>query len=446
MLRLLQHTPNSIARRSISSLIAAKKQTPLSLQPPRPFLFTHAMRFRSSRPPTNELRAVVKIITSYVAPNNCIPWQSYPEGETSGSGAVISGRRILTNAHVVANHTVVSIQKHGCPVKYHAEVLHEAHECDLAVLTVEDDEFWKDVPELAVGEIPDLHSEITVVGYPIGGKEICVTSGIVSRIDMQHYSHSGAYLLSMQVDAAINPGNSGGPALQNGNIAGIVFQKSTTADSSGYVIPASLIQHVLADISKNGRVTGFPSIGAHCQGLEDPYMRNHYGVPQNKTGVLVRFIQPTSAAAGIVESGDVLTDIDGISISNDGMVPLRGHERINFIYHILLKHIGDPLVLGFVRKGKEMSATVNVSTIGSLVPVHAVFLTLLHFPSYFFLSSQQKQLALCVYFLVLFHFLLKWMKVYSCICIIFWVYNCMHMNHKYVFLPLYYLPAAKSFG
>ena len=50
---------------------------------------------------------------------------------------------------------------------------------------------------------------MAVVGYPIGGDTISVTSGVVSRIEVTSYVHGSTELLGVQIDAAINSGNSG---------------------------------------------------------------------------------------------------------------------------------------------------------------------------------------------------------------------------------------------
>lgn len=83
-------------------------------------------------------------------------------------GFVISGRRILTNAHVVADHTFVLVRKHGSPAKHRAHVQAVGHECDLAILVVEDEEFWEGMNFLELGDIPFLQESVAVVGYPQG--------------------------------------------------------------------------------------------------------------------------------------------------------------------------------------------------------------------------------------------------------------------------------------
>lgn len=81
---------------------------------------------------------------------------------------MISDKRIVTNAHVVADHTFVLVRKHGSPTKYRAEVKAVGHECDLAILVVESDEFWEGMKFLELGDIPFMQEAVAVVGYPQG--------------------------------------------------------------------------------------------------------------------------------------------------------------------------------------------------------------------------------------------------------------------------------------
>ena len=71
--------------------------------------------------------------------------------------------------------------------------------CVAALLTVADDEFWEGVSPVEFGDLPTLQDAVTVVGYPIGGDTISVTSGVVSRIEILSYAHVSTELLGLQV-------------------------------------------------------------------------------------------------------------------------------------------------------------------------------------------------------------------------------------------------------
>ena len=62
-----------------------------------------------------------------------------------------------------------------------------------------DDSFWEDLEPLEMGGVPQLEEDVVVMGYPTGGDNISVTRGVVSRVDIQRYSHSGTQLLAIQV-------------------------------------------------------------------------------------------------------------------------------------------------------------------------------------------------------------------------------------------------------
>lgn len=89
-------------------------------------------------------------------------------------GFVIPGRKILTNAHVIADHSFVLVRKHGSPAKYRAEVKAVGHECDLAILAVESEEFWDGMNPLELGDIPLLQEAVSVVGYPQGSNIVLI--------------------------------------------------------------------------------------------------------------------------------------------------------------------------------------------------------------------------------------------------------------------------------
>jgi S1-C subfamily serine protease len=315
-------------------------------------------------------KAIVKIYTVYSEYNYDMPWQLSQQERAVGSGCIISGNRILTNAHVVADQTFIQVKRAGEAKKYNAAVAMVAHECDLALLTVDDPSFFAGVKPLALGTLPRMRDKVAVYGFPIGGDELSITEGVVSRVEHTSYAHSGSNLLACQIDAAINPGNSGGPVIKDGRIAGIAFQGYMYAQNIGYMVPAPLIDHFLKD-SADGDYDGFPAIGVAWQPMENPGLRASVGMSDTQTGVLLTYIAPDSTARDILQAGDVLLAIEGSPIASDGTIPFRGTERIQFAQEVQKKFMGESVRCAILRDGKAMEVTIplrNSLGSGRLVP------------------------------------------------------------------------------
>ena len=66
----------------------------------------------------------------------------------------LSNQLILTNAHVIADQKFVMVRKFGSPERFTARVLAVGHECDLALLSVDDQAFFDNCRSLELGELP----------------------------------------------------------------------------------------------------------------------------------------------------------------------------------------------------------------------------------------------------------------------------------------------------
>ncbi|KAJ6768261.1 hypothetical protein OIU74_022012 [Salix koriyanagi] len=316
------------------------------------------------------LDSVVKIFTVSSSPNYFLPWQNKSQRETMGSGFVIHGKKILTNAHVVADHTFVLVRKHGSPTKYRAEVQAVGHECDLAILVVENEEFWKGMNFLELGDIPFLQEAVAVVGYPQGGDNISVTKGVVSRVEPTQYVHGASQLMAIQIDAAINPGNSGGPAIMGTKVAGVAFQNLSGAENIGYIIPVPVIKHFINGVEESGKYVGFCSMGLSCQPTENVQLRKHFGMCPEMTGVLVSKINPLSDAHRVLKKDDIILAFDGVPIANDGTVPFRNRERITFDHLVSMKKPNETASVRLLRGGEEHEFCITLRPLQPLVPVH----------------------------------------------------------------------------
>ncbi|CAJ1359299.1 unnamed protein product [Effrenium voratum] len=183
--------------------------------------------------------SVCKLFVRKVPCNFSDPWRKHSQLSATGTGFILDGRWLVTNAHVV--HRAVSVLVRpttGPPVKYNARVVAVGLPCDLAVLEVEES-FWKGKESLKLSrDIPKLDDNVTCIGFPLGGENISVTRGVVSRIDVNLDG-----LLRIQIDAAINPGNSGGPVLgAHGLVVGMA--SSHLKNATGTKTPKTPVQRV----------------------------------------------------------------------------------------------------------------------------------------------------------------------------------------------------------
>jgi len=304
-------------------------------------------------------KSLVRIQTSSQEPDYSVPWNAGRIGGGIGAGFVISGNRIMTNAHVVSDARYIVVDKLGDPQPYTARVKYIGHDCDLAVLDVEDPTFFKGMEPLEFDGIPEIESSVMVYGYPIGGDRPSVTRGIVSRVDFQQYSHSGADAhLVIQIDAAINPGNSGGPVLQGSKVVGVAFQgySGDVAQNTGYMIPTPVITRFLTDI-EDGKYDHYVDLAISYFPLFNPAARAALGLENDDHGVLIGSVFAGGSSEGILKKGDVIMAIDGHAITSDGSVEMDG-SPVEMAEIVERKFKGEEVRIELIRDGKPLSLTV----------------------------------------------------------------------------------------
>ncbi|HEX2685832.1 MAG TPA: trypsin-like peptidase domain-containing protein [Kofleriaceae bacterium] len=314
-------------------------------------------------------RSVVKLFTVIKEPNYYQPWNLEYQKTSGGSACIVSGHRILTNAHVVSHHLYIQALKPGDAKKYTARVLSIDHDTETALLTVDDPEFFEGTVPVRFGELPFRNAKVSVYGFPTGGNELCITAGIVSRIEVRSYTHSQRHLLALQTDAAINPGNSGGPVFMNDELIGIAFQsyKQKDLEKSGYIVPIPIIRHLFEDL-EDGEITGVPDLGIYWQKIENESLRDWVGLSGTRTGVLITRVVHGSSADGVLTEGDVLTAIDGTPVASDGSILLRAHDRVHFSYLISRYQIGSKVSVEILRQGTPHQLTIHLRKLIALVP------------------------------------------------------------------------------
>lgn len=301
-------------------------------------------------------KSVVKIDVASRLPDLVRPWSKRASSDSSGSGVILDGQRIITNAHVVQYARQIFVRFDQSADRHPARVVSISTGMDLALLELEQPRLMEGRTGLKLRTgIPHLKQMVNVYGYPLGGDQQAVTEGIVSRIEYGTFT-AGTSGLRIQIDAALNPGNSGGPAIDQGQIMGIVFSRINEAENIGYLIPAEEVQRFLDDAA-DGKYEGKRFLFDVMQTVENQALRDYLQMTPEITGMMVTRVNSDEPGYPL-KSWDVITQIGDHAIDNEGRVRIRDDLRLSFQY-LIPEHLqASQIPLTVWREGKSMQFTV----------------------------------------------------------------------------------------
>ncbi|KAI8523028.1 hypothetical protein RHMOL_Rhmol13G0042600 [Rhododendron molle] len=259
--------------------------------------------------------AVVKVHGHVADPDFSHPWRR-DKGWCFGIGLVMSGRRVLTTAHSVDHHTRLKVSDYYYDKSYTATMLAIAPECDLAILTVNDDEFWEELKPVEFGDTPSHGDKVIVDHYREYRDYLHRMTARVLSLGMTRYSFWGTELLAFQVNVGLEEATTSGLAYdERGKCVGLKLQ------SNG-----------------NKRL---PLLGIKWQEIANPYMQAFLKMEHDQWGILITEVMPNYPESVVLKPYDVILSIDGININNYGTVPFLRGDWIEFSYLIGKKYKGD---------------------------------------------------------------------------------------------------------
>jgi 2-alkenal reductase len=260
--------------------------------------------------------SVVQVAAQSAAANPLAEDGEGAAGEASGTGFVWDNAgHVVTNNHVVQNASEVAVRFASGEVAQ-AEIIGVAPNYDLAVLRIKSARQLP--PPVALGSSTELKvgQSAFAIGNPFGLDQ-SLTSGIISALKRRLPTSSGREISNViQTDTAINPGNSGGPLLDSaGRLIGVntaIISPSGSSAGIGFAIPADIVNRVVPELIKNGRVPT-PGIGIVAAseavstklGVEGVIVvRTAPGSPAERAG-----IRGVDLGSGAI--GDVIVQADG---------------------------------------------------------------------------------------------------------------------------------------
>jgi serine protease Do len=284
-------------------------------------------------------------------PQDSAPRRPRPQG--SGSGFFMAHREgyILTNNHVVAKADEVTVTlSDGSELD--AEIVGQDPATDVAVLKVDPKDHDGALPSLEFGDAEEMRvgDWAIAVGNPFGQLAGTFTVGVISakgRTDLNIMGGSPAYQNFIQTDASINFGNSGGPLV---NIRGEVIGMNTAINAAGqgigFAIPINLAQRIADDLIDDGKVVrGY--LGILPQELTPELAESMDAV--GTKGILVGdVLAGTPAEKGGLQTGDIITQLDGRSVSDVNEFRIQVADR----------KVGETIHLDILRDSKKQTLDI----------------------------------------------------------------------------------------
>ena len=277
--------------------------------------------------------------------------------EAAGSGFAISpDGYFVTNNHVVQNADKVTVVFDDGTQKT-AKIVGTDERTDLAVLKVDG---LTNQPFVKLADTPPRVGDwVMAIGNPfgLGGT---VTQGVVSAEGRDIGGSS--YGDFLQIDAAVNRGNSGGPTFNlKGEVIGVnteIYSPNGGSVGIAFDIPASIVKQVTDQLIKSGKVTR-GALGVEIQDLT-PDLASSMGLNNTHGAVVTQPEQGSAAAKAGVQSGDVITAVNGKQVT----------DALDLSRTIASNPPGTSVALTVFRNGKQMQISVTLETLPAQAGQH----------------------------------------------------------------------------
>ncbi|WP_049902260.1 S1C family serine protease [Halococcus agarilyticus] len=265
-----------------------------------------------------------------------------------GSGFVLRGNYVVTNAHVVSNATEAQIRFSQGEWRS-GSVVGTDPSADLAVIEVENPPDYA-TPLSLVDEQPAIGTEVVAIGNPYGRFEGSLTSGLVSGVNRSIPAPSGYTIPdAIQTSAPVNPGNSGGPLVNlAGDVVGVI--NSGGGENLAFAISAALVDRVVPSLIANGEYE-HAYMGVRLRTVTPPVAEQR--ALDRSRGVLVTDVPAGGPSDGVLRPGDVIVALGGQRIDS-----LQGLSS----YLALQASPGDTIDVAVRRDGERRTLSLTLGT------------------------------------------------------------------------------------
>lgn len=304
--------------------------------------------------------SLARLHVAYQETDYSSPWQRKREGRRSGYGCVVLPGRILTTADIVKDATMIKVEKRREKRYYEGRISTIDYDINLALITVDDDSFFDDLPPTALEERVEVDQPVGVLVFEEPDRIRAIPGSIVKASVELYYLGVERFLT---FGASVNFEDRGGgwsePVVAGGKLAGLVMTYDNQRQYAS-IIPAAIIARFLEAVGPEG-YAGFPHEGFSGTPTRAPVFREYLNLPEGSGGVYLTAVFPKGSAAGVLETGDVLLAVDGRSLDAEGYYQDDRWGRLD--YRDLFTRFyrpGDRVALDLIRDGEPVGVGMEL--------------------------------------------------------------------------------------
>ena len=301
-------------------------------------------------------KSVVRIEVSRKVYDYYQPWNRRND-RSMKTGLVVGERQILTTCQDMSDHTLIRIQKDGGGKWVNATAVWIDYYANLAMLTVEDETFWKGLKAADLrGKEPTEGATLQILRWREGkleNRSAEFTQYAVRQSEFSSISH-----VQMEMDSEIQAVGWGEPVVYNSHVVGILAQQRGRACKA---IPSPFIETIL-EARRAGTYRGLGYFHFYWQPAENTDSLDFLRLTGEPRGILVINVpERTDGQPNVLKPRDIILQIDGfdVDIQGDYQDPEFGQLMLENLA-TRGKWAGDDVKLKIWRDGKPLDVTYKL--------------------------------------------------------------------------------------
>ena len=299
--------------------------------------------------------ALVRLHVTSQSFDETSPWNKSRPRTTTSRGVVVQPGVILTRASNVQDPLMIEVSVANSARRYPARLKHIDPRVGLALVEITDEELKARMQPLPVGEPVKLDDEFDLYQLGVDNMVERYTARVV-RADA-----SGSQL-RLRLKTTCSDAGDGQVALRDGRIVGLVTATNRSRQE-GTILGVETIRRYLGDL-EDGSYAGAPGSGLWIQPLLRDDLRTYAGVGADRHGVMVTRVMPGRTGDGVLQPRDVLVEVDGFALDDEGMFRHPLHGRLHASYLFQGRHdAGTKVPAEVLREGKILDAELELRTL-----------------------------------------------------------------------------------